>query len=55
MIITNAGKGWVEISSMRFLPKLYSRIIRNANVNGLKIISARSMFEKEFPSKFKNL
>lgn len=50
-IITNAGTGWVELSSMRFMPKLYKDLIKQSKINGLKIISARSKFEKEFPSK----
>lgn len=29
-IITNAGHGWVQLSSMRFFPKLYKEIIRDA-------------------------
>jgi hypothetical protein len=29
-IITNAGQGWVELSSMRFLPRLYKELIHNA-------------------------
>jgi hypothetical protein len=29
-IITNAGQGWVELSSLRFLPKLYKEIIGKA-------------------------
>lgn len=50
-IITNAGQGWVELSSMRFLPKLYKEIIEVCDDLGLQIISARSMFEKDMPSK----
>ena len=49
-IITNAGNGWVELSSMRFLPRLYRELIHKASEKGLKIISARGMFEKELPS-----
>jgi len=52
MIITNAGTGWVELSSLRFLPRLYKELIHNADKKGLRIISARSKFEKEFPSKY---
>jgi len=29
-IITNAGQGWVELSSGRFLPKLYKELIMNS-------------------------
>lgn len=50
-IITNAGTGWVELSSQRFLPKLYKEMIVSAHKIGIKIISARSMYEKQFPSK----
>ena len=51
-IITNAGQGWVELSSLRFLPKLYKEIIENAASIGLVIMSARTMFEKEMPSNY---
>lgn len=30
-IITNAGNGWVELSSMRFLPRFYKEIIHSAH------------------------
>ena len=50
-IITNAGQGWVELSSGRFLPKLYREIVQHSKQNGVNIISARALFEKEMPSK----
>ena len=50
-IITNAGEGWVELSSVRFLPKLYKEIIFNSKKNGVNIVSARALFEKAMPSK----
>ena len=50
-IITNAGQGWVELSSGRFLPKLYKELIMNSKQNGINIISARALFEKSMPSK----
>jgi hypothetical protein len=34
-IITNAGQGWVELSSLRFLPRLHSEIINQAHKLGL--------------------
>jgi SOS response regulatory protein OraA/RecX len=40
---------------MRFLPRLYKELIHKAADKGLKIISARSMFEKELPSKLTSL
>ena len=49
-IITNAGAGWVELSSARFMPKLYKELLMNAKSNGVNILSARSLFEKEIPS-----
>ena len=49
-IITNAGAGWVEMSSLRFLPKLYKEVIENAKDIGITIVSARSLYEKEMPS-----
>ena len=54
-IITNAGHGWVELSSARFMPKLFKEIIMNSKKNGIFIISARAMFERQMPSKFKFL
>jgi hypothetical protein len=45
-IITNAGHGWVELSSARFLPNLYKEVIMHAKKNGITIISARAMYEK---------
>ncbi|CDW90219.1 UNKNOWN [Stylonychia lemnae] len=46
-IITNAADGWVEMSSERFLPKVH-KLLRE----GVKIISARSKFEKLFPHNY---
>ena len=42
-IITNSGVGWVEFSSKKFLPKIYPLLKR------IKIISARGMYEKNYP------
>ena len=36
---------------MRFFPRLYKELIQNSLQNGIQIISARSMFDKEYPSK----
>jgi hypothetical protein len=47
LIITNAADGWVELSSERFLPKV-GRVIKE----GVRIISARSKFEKLFPHNY---
>ena len=49
-IVTNAGQGWVELSSGRFLPKLYKEIILNSKKNGVNVISARALYEKVMPS-----
>jgi hypothetical protein len=49
-IITNAGQGWVELSSGRFFPKLYKELIMNSRQNGINVISARAHFEKIMPS-----
>lgn len=46
-IITNAAEGWVEMSSLRFLPKV-NKVLRN----GVTIISARTKFEKLFPHNY---
>ena len=43
-IITNAAAGWVEFSTQRFMPKVWS--VMNQHVT---VISARSMFEEENP------
>ena len=51
-IITNAGAGWVELSSSRFQPKLYKSLIKHSKQNGLNIVSARTLFEREYPSKY---
>ncbi len=52
-IITNAGEGWVENSSAKFMPKLYKEIIDDNKE--LTIISARKLYEKKFPSTFISL
>ena len=44
IIITNAEQGWVEMSCFNFLPNIV-KILRNC-----RIISARSTFEKQYPS-----
>jgi cytosine/adenosine deaminase-related metal-dependent hydrolase len=49
-IITNAGLGWVELTSMRFMPTVHREMIRNADKYGIKIVSAREMFEQQIPS-----
>lgn len=46
-IITNAAEGWVEMSSERFLPKVNKEILE-----GIKIVSARTKFEKQFPHNY---
>lgn len=47
-IITNAAQGWVELSSKRFMPKVFELIKKHE----IKIISARTMYEKEFPHQY---
>lgn len=49
-IITNAGHGWVELSGARFLPKLYKEMLMHSKKNGISVISARAMYEKQMPS-----
>ena len=46
-IITNAAEGWVQMSSVRFLPKVAEVISREVT-----IISARAKFEKQFPHNY---
>jgi hypothetical protein len=44
MIITNAEKGWVELTCRHFMPEVAPLL------EGLKILSARSKFEPSWPS-----
>ncbi len=44
-VITNAEEGWVELSGSRFMPKLTNFI----QMTGIKIVSARTSYEAEFP------
>jgi len=39
VVVTNAEKGWVELSCCRFLPEVYPLL------EGVKVLSARSTFE----------
>lgn len=48
-IITNAARGWVEYSSQLLMPQTYSLL----DSKNIKIISARSDFEKKFPGETK--
>jgi len=44
VIVTNAEKGWVELSSSTFMPSIHRLLSR------CKVVSARSTFEREYPS-----
>ena len=44
-LVTNAEAGWIELSARKFLPNLVPLLSK------VRILSARTMFEKEFPSK----
>ena len=46
-IITNSEPGWVEYSCKRFFPNTFYLL------NKIKIISARGLYEKEYPKNFK--
>ena len=46
-IVTNAAEGWVELSGNRFLPKVYQELQQ-----GVKIISARAHYERQFPRNY---
>lgn len=46
-IITNAAEGWVEMSSVRFLPLVAKEIETD-----ITIISARTRYEKQFPHQY---
>lgn len=45
VIITNAEAGWVELSGRRFLP----RVVKFLASHDIKIVSARTSFESDFP------
>lgn len=45
VVITNAEAGWVELSGRRFLP----RVVRFLECNDIRIVSARTSFESDFP------
>jgi hypothetical protein len=44
IVITNAERGWVELTSRRFLPEVVPHL------EGVKIVSARSKFEHAWPA-----
>lgn len=44
-VITNAEEGWVELSGQRFMPRL-TQFLRE---NDIKIVSARSTYEADYP------
>ncbi len=45
VVITNAEAGWVELSGRRFLPE----VVDFFRANDIKIVSARTTFESDFP------
>lgn len=45
VVITNAEAGWVELSGRRFLPS----VVRFLEENDIRIVSARTSFECDFP------
>lgn len=45
VVITNAEKGWVELSGERFLPD----VVKFFKENDIKIVSARTCFEQKYP------
>lgn len=52
VLVTNAERGWIELSCQKFMPSLY------ASLEGLKLISARSTYEElgiSSPSEWKFL
>lgn len=44
-VITNAERGWVELSGSRFMPRLTNFL----KANSIKIVSARTSYEADFP------
>lgn len=56
LIVTNAGDGWVELSSSRFLPAV--RAFLDANYKRIKIVSARARYletHRQYPLQWKVL
>lgn len=47
VVITNAEAGWVELSGRRFLP----RVVHYLSKHDIKIVSARTSFESDYPDK----
>lgn len=44
-VITNAERGWVELSGARFMPRLFQFL----QTNSIKIVSARTIYECDYP------
>jgi hypothetical protein len=44
-VITNAETGWVQLSAARFMP----RVLQHLDSSDIRIISARSIYESDFP------
>ncbi|PXF41375.1 hypothetical protein BWQ96_08873 [Gracilariopsis chorda] len=44
-VITNAEQGWVELSGNRFMP----RLTKFLQANSIKVVSARSTYEPDYP------
>jgi hypothetical protein len=47
-IVTNAEENWVQMSGAKFLPSVASYL--HTNNNRIKVISARSTYERTFPN-----
>lgn len=45
-VVTNAETGWVQLSAARFMP----RVLRHLDASDIRIISARSVYEMDFPN-----
>lgn len=46
VIVTNAEAGWVELSGSRFLP----RVVKFLQDERIKVVSARTMYEGDYPN-----
>jgi len=46
VVITNAERGWVELSCSKFMPS----VMKLLNLPMVRVISARSTFERQYPS-----
>jgi len=44
-IVTNAEKGWVELSAQKWMPRVHEELTESLSSGSLKIVSARTTYE----------